>query len=170
MKFYYSLFTLFLAQFIALFLTLLVHTTAVAQSVKLDADDAINSVFSRYMQRYNTFLHSGELPLTDVLYSPQVMVINSRGNTVVTRDEFNTQVVNFLTRLKNNGVARVNWEDVNINLLSDNVALVSNKVVRYKPNGKIYNQVGATYFVNKVDENWFISAFTVHQYESVISD
>jgi len=132
-------------------------------------EEQIKTLYAHYMQRYNHYLTHSELPLEQKLYANQIMVMNGQGSNVLTNDLFNEQVVVFLNGLKSAGVAKVNWQDININMLSERVAIVSNVAVRFTANGEVYNKVGATYMITKNQDKWLISAFTVHNADNVIS-
>lgn len=157
--------------YLCFYLSLFSSFSILAESKQISTTDEqqIRALYANYMQRYNHYLSHSTLPLEPNLYSSQIMVLNSRGSNVFSNDSFNKQVVGFLDGLKKAGVAKVNWQDININMLSDSVALVSNIAVRYKANGEVHNQVAATYLINKTAGNWLISAFTVHKAENVIS-
>ena len=123
----------------------------------------IRQVFDEYMAKYNHFLSHQELKQSPQLYSRDLMLMSGRNAPSVVKNHlFSKQISAFLTGLKQQGVARVEWEKVDIQLLSDKVALAANVAIRYTQSGKVHNRVGATYFLNKGPEGWKISAFAVH--------
>lgn len=156
---------------LSFYLSLMFTTSSIADSKQISTTDEqqIKALYANYMQRYNHYLTHSTLPLEQKLYSNQVMTLNGKGQNVVSTEQFNKQVVFFLDGLKKAGVTKVKWQDINITMLSNSVALVSNIAVRYKADDEVHNRVGATYLINKTGKNWLISAFTVHQAENVIS-
>lgn len=141
-------------------------TSATEDSTKQD-QKLIQVLFENYMEKYNHYLSHQELKTTPDLYDGTIMLMSSRNPAAVLPSaEFYKQVQSFLDSLKAKGVARVSWETVDIKMLDTNLALVSNVAVRYLDNDDIYNKVGATYFVNKHNNEWRISAFAVHNHSS----
>lgn len=138
---------------------------------KADSDLAeISQVFKSYMKKYNHFIKNQELKLSPVLYSEQVMLISGNGkSTTLTPEKMNQGVTGFLTRLKAKGVSKVAWENVEVKLLADNIAIASNVAVRFLANGDVYDRAGATYFLNKAATGWEISAFALHAPEKSLN-
>ncbi|MBE0368732.1 hypothetical protein [Pseudoalteromonas aurantia] len=148
-----------------LYMALMSLTTQAKQADVME----IEAVFAAYMDKYNDYLRHGELTNKTQLYHDKMMVLSGRSGAAVTSaNKFNEQVKGFLDSLKKQGVTRVSWEKVGIQQLSDSVAIVSNRAVRYLKTGEVHNRVGATYFINKVGGSWKISAFTVHSPNTVL--
>lgn len=130
----------------------------------------IAKVFKNYMIKYNHFITKQELKLTPELYAQQVMLMTGNGkSTTLTPEKMNQGVTGFLTQLKSKGVNKIAWEAVEIKLLTDNIALASNIAVRYLANGEVYDRAGATYFLNKAETGWEISAFALHAPDKTIN-
>lgn len=126
--------------------------------------DSIDYLFEKYMDKYNHYIQTGVLKNELNLYHEQVMLLSSKSSPSVTPSvDFNQGITTFLDKLKSQGVAKVQWESVRVHKLSDSYALVSNIAVRYRENGEVFNRVGATYFVSKLDERWLIAAFAIHE-------
>ncbi|NVJ61481.1 MAG: hypothetical protein HWE27_13880 [Gammaproteobacteria bacterium] len=124
---------------------------------------AIENLFDSYMNKYNRYIKDRKLPKEPELYLDSIMLMSSSNSaTVISSDDFNVQVTSFLDSLINQGVTYVTWESKDIKFLDKNIAVVSNIAIRYKGNGDVYNRVGATYFVNKLSNEWRIAAFAVH--------
>ena len=141
-----------------------VHSTAVDSDKK-----AIVQLFDNYMARYNHFLQTQTLNTSLRLYNDEVTVMSSQGTAnQVSLEVFNQQVPVFLNNLSKNGVHKVSWREVNVRLLDEKLAMASNVAVRYIQSGDIYNQVGATYMLNKLDGEWRISTFAVHDAQKVV--
>ena len=129
----------------------------------------ITQLFEHYMSKYNHFIATEELKRNPSLYDDQVMLITTKGTSnTLSSDAMDKGVTAFLSDLKSKGVRKVDWENIEIKLLADHIALASNVAVRYNQNGNVYNRVGATYFLNKSSEGWRISAFAVHGHDNSI--
>ncbi|AFV00266.1 hypothetical protein [Simiduia agarivorans] len=127
------------------------------------AEAEIKKLFSGYMGKYNHYIAQGVLPENPDLYADNLVVMSSaRDATSVTSDEMYRQVTVFLDSLKSKGVKSVTWESVDITLLDSNLALASNVAVRFDEKGETLSRVGATYFLNKIKNEWRITAFAVH--------
>lgn len=127
------------------------------------AEAEIKQLFTGYMGKYNHYITKGALPDKPDLYADNLIVMSSaRDATSVTSDEMNRQVTVFLDSLKSKGVKSVIWESVDITLLDSNLALASNVAVRYNDKRETISRVGATYFLNKINGEWRITAFAVH--------
>ena len=123
----------------------------------------IQQLFADYMAKYNHYLQTGKLHHAPGLYHPQVMLVSEqRVPTVVSEAQLYSQIEVFLDSLKNRGVSNVNWQKVDIHLLSNKMALASNVAIRYNQQGKVVDRVGASYTLSKHDQGWRIAAFAVH--------
>lgn len=127
------------------------------------AEAEIQQLFRSYMSKYNHYIAQGTLPENPDLYADNLIVMSSaRDATSVTSDEMYRQVTVFLDSLKSQGVKSVTWESVEVTLLDNNLALASNIAVRFDDKGETLSRVGATYFLNKIKNQWRITAFAVH--------
>jgi hypothetical protein len=132
--------------------------------------EAVGDVFKNYMKKYNHFIKNQQLKRTPELYTPQVMLISGSGkSSTLTSEAMNKGVTGFLTKLKAKGVDKVAWEIVDIKFLAKNIAIASNVAVRYLADGEVYDRAGATYFLNKAEQGWRISAFALHAPENAIN-
>lgn len=123
----------------------------------------IQQLFTNYMAKYNHYIQTGELQHEPGLYHPQVMLVSDkRVPSVVTEAQLYSQIEVFLASLKKRGVSSVEWQKVDIHLLSNNMALASNVAVRYNKQGEVVDRVGASYTLSKQDKGWRIAAFAVH--------
>lgn len=159
-----------LLQSALLLMSFVTATVSASTDTTIQDQKQIRALFAGYMAKYNHYLSHQELKATPDLYQDTIMLMSSNNPaTAMTEEAFNEQVRTFLDSLKAKGVASVTWETVNIKMLDKNLALVSNVAVRYRDNGDIYNKVGATYFVNKLDDVWRISAFAVHNHSNALT-
>lgn len=123
----------------------------------------IQQLFASYMSKYNHYIQTGELQHAPGLYHPHVMLVSDkRVPSVVTEAQLYSQIEVFLDSLKKRGVSKVNWQKVDIHLLSNNMALASNVAIRYNKQGEVVDRVGASYTLSKHDKGWRIAAFSVH--------
>lgn len=133
------------------------------------AETEIKQLFASYMQRYNHYLASKELTHSDNLYAAEIMVIsNKAGGRVMSRADFDKQVVQFLDSLAAKGVSQVAWQQVAVQQLDSQLAIASNIANRYDQKGALINQVGATYYLHLQQGQWQINAFSVHGVDGVL--
>ncbi|WP_105189925.1 DUF6841 family protein [Pseudoalteromonas sp. T1lg48] len=129
---------------------------------------AIEHLFANYMAHYNGYLQGDELKDIERLYMPTIMLMSTNNAPQsIDAPSFVMQVSKFLDNLKHQGAASVNWQQVNIRLIDENIAIATNLAVRYRDNGEVFNKVGATYFLYKTGKNWRIASFAVHEHTGV---
>ncbi|MFY8273299.1 hypothetical protein AAEU32_04150 [Pseudoalteromonas sp. SSDWG2] len=129
---------------------------------------AITLLFADYMGHYNAYLRGEKLEGITQMYTPTVMLMSSSNiPQSIDNERFTAQVALFLDNLKSQGVTSVHWQQVNIRLLDNNIAVATNLAVRYGDNGAIFNKVGATYLLYKTDDHWRIASFAVHEHTGV---
>ena len=121
------------------------------------------------MDRYNHYLQTQSLKTSPRLYNDAITVMSSRGTaSQLPLATFNQQIPVFLDGLSKKGVHKVNWREVNVQILDEKLAMASNVAVRYTKAGDIVNEVGATYMLNKLNGEWRISTFAVHSPINVV--
>ena len=142
---------------------------SIASVARHNDKKAITQLFANYMDRYNHYLQTQTLKTSPRLYNDALTVMSSRGTaSQLPLATFNQQIPVFLNGLSKKGVHKVNWREVNVQLLDDKLAMASNIAVRYTKTGDIVNEVGATYMLNKLDGEWRISTFAVHSSDNVV--
>ncbi len=145
------------------FITLGFITLLLATHAKANAADSIENLFDNYMLKYNTYIQSGEFNQDLHLYRDKVMLVTNNGSqTVLTAAEMDQRVVVFLDNLKQQGVAKVQWESQNITRLDTNLAVVKNVAIRFASDNSVVNRVGATYLIQNGSNGWKIAAFSIH--------
>lgn len=145
------------------FITLGFITLLLATHAKAYAADSIENLFDNYMLKYNTYIQSGEFNQDLHLYRDKVMLVTNNGSqTVLTAAEMDQRVVVFLDNLKQQGVAKVQWESQNITRLDTNLAVVKNVAIRFASDNSVVNRVGATYLIQNGPNGWKIAAFSIH--------
>ncbi|MGI2259344.1 hypothetical protein [Shewanella sp. GXUN23E] len=149
----------------ALALSLILSGNILAESIDYgDKQNEIRQLFTAYMDKYNGYLNQGELTVPSDIYLDEFMLMsNSQPARTSTPAEFVQQAKGFLGNLKQQGVASVGWESVDISILGDNLALASNVALRIKSDGSLFNRIGATYLLKRTDKGWRIAAFAVHR-------
>ena len=145
------------------FITLGFITLLLATHAKANAADSIENLFDNYMLKYNTYIQSGEFNQDLHLYRDKVMLVTNNGSqTGLTAAEMDQRVVVFLDNLKQQGVAKVQWESQNITRLDTNLAVVKNVAIRFASDNSVVNRVGATYLIQNGSNGWKIAAFSIH--------
>lgn len=145
------------------FITLGLVSLLLATQTNANASDSIENLFDNYMLKYNTYIQSGKFNEGLHLYRDDVMLVTNNGaQTVLKATEMDQRVIVFLDNLKQQGVARVQWESQNITRLDTNLAVVKNVAIRFASDNSVVNRVGATYLIQNGPNGWKIAAFSVH--------
>nr|WP_234399179.1 hypothetical protein [Pseudoalteromonas sp. T1lg75] len=138
---------------LTLFLAPLFCSQALATGSAQQAEDeaAIKALFSSYMNKYNGYIQGKSLEHVEQLYMPQVMLMSSANPPVaMSADEFGKQVVVFLDGLKSKGVTSVNWQELNIRLLDNNIAIATISPPVIAPMAKsITGSAPLTFYINR---------------------
>lgn len=75
----------------------------------------------------------------------------------------------FIFTLKSQGAARINYDKVQIKLLTESTAIVSNIASINSKDSTAMFKIGATYIVNKTPEGWKIILRTIHAPETILN-
>lgn len=142
---------------------------AVSEAIIAKETPELRQFFRSYMTKYNHYLATKEFKKAPYLYADTIMVMSSSVDPyTIDATQFYQNTQTFLDNLQKKGVQKVGWVDMNIHLIDNNLAVASNRAARYLANGEEYNQVGVTYLLRKRNNEWRITAFTVHNADGVI--
>lgn len=141
--------------------------SAQASNNQLSQNQEIMIFFDNYMQYYNDYIkdrsNSNALNLLAETYHKSAFQIIP-GVPISPLDD--TQKIaagsqRFLDSLVSQGVAHIEWQKVNIELLTEVTAYASNVGVRYKKDGKVLNKAAADYLIVKTPQGWKIAALVL---------
>lgn len=129
--------------------------------------------FDNYMQHYNDYIkdrsNTQALKKMAATYHKSAFQIIP-GVPVLPLDNVDKLVKGsqrFLDGLVAQGVTYIKWQKVNIELLTDATAYVSNVGVRYKKNGQIFNKAAADYLIVKTAQGWKIATLVLRSIDDV---
>lgn len=121
--------------------------------------------FSHYLDAYNQF----DAKAAAHHYHSQVNVTGiGSALRVSSRDDMQKTLGAFLQRMKDDGVAKFEWQTLQVTMLGNNTAISSNVVARYNETGKFYNNGAATMIAHKVDNNWQIFSLHLHSVDALL--
>ena len=60
------------------------------------------------------------------------------------------------------------WDDISIELIDDNIAIVDANFSRYKDNGNIFYSGSARYFLRLIDDKWKIFSLTPYSNSKIL--
>jgi hypothetical protein len=76
--------------------------------------------------------------------------------------------IGLMESLKARGFSRSEVADMRVNQMSENIALVSVRRIRYKTDGSELERLGETYTFRKIDNDWKVLAAMVHDPEVIL--
>lgn len=123
--------------------------------------------FDQYLDTYNQrfghpersthFRESLKRLVTDtVMFSPP----SGKPQAPPSKDEFAKGFETFVMNLEKKGVVKLQWEKVDINLLSPNKILANNVGIGVDAQGNVHYQTISLYLLVKIDEKWQIALFS----------
>lgn len=122
--------------------------------------------FAHYLNAYNNF--DGKAAAAH--YHEKVSVTGI-GN--ILRDNTNQDMQNllgaFLQRVKAQGVAKFEWETLQVSMLGENTAMASNIAARYKKDGSLHDRAAATFIAQNTEGGWKIFSLHIHSTEHVLN-
>ena len=129
-----------------------------------DETDAIGRTYDEYFQVFQTL---GAEAVASFYHVP-CMALAPQGVTVMTTsEEVRALFRTMRTALQARDYVRSERGPLQVRRLSDQIALVSTRVMRYATDGKELEQFGATYLVRKTDAGWKIAVITIHDASTV---
>jgi ketosteroid isomerase-like protein len=99
---------------------------------------------------------------------PLTMVLGDRVVAASTMPEIVIAYTTMLAALRARGCARSEWTEIHVHNLANNLVLASGRATRYKTDGSVLEQIGATYLMRKVGGLWKLSVLVAHDPDAII--
>jgi uncharacterized protein YeeX (DUF496 family) len=146
---------------------------AQANKGQVSLNQEIITFFDNYMQHYNDYIK--DTSNTDALKQMAATYHKSAFQVISgvpispldNPDELAKGAQRFLDSLVAQGVAKIKWQKVNIELLTDVSAYASNVGVRYKKDGQIFNKAAADYLLVKTAQGWKIAVLVLRSIDEI---
>lgn len=133
-------------------------------------DKVIREVFTTYLTNYNHHLNNSSEQADYSIYADNLTVGTNSGHKLWVLNDFIEASKRFVGGLKETGVAKIEWKDVNVKLLSDKGAVASVSTLRRDKNGEQIGVNGsATYLLALDGEQWKIISFIVHDADTMLT-
>lgn len=129
------------------------------QKLKKQSYSEVKLFFDDYLKYYNAIIENPNnqdalVASAENYHSPAIQIIpNIPLRMVHEKQKLMNGSRAFLLSLKEKGVTTIEWENIQIKMLSENSAIASNIGVRYLSDGKIHNKAAATYLLKKSKSN-----------------
>lgn len=149
-------------------LSLLAALLLIASATAARADDAktaITITLRDYVAAFSSKDMTRILPFFD---EPVVLITAGGAKVMPTHAEVDALLTGLLAKLKDRGFDHAEWPQMNVKMLSDNLAICSALVVRYKTGGEEMERFGATFMLRRVGDAWKITMQSVHDAGTVI--
>ncbi|MCF6264067.1 MAG: hypothetical protein L3J24_10830 [Xanthomonadales bacterium] len=131
--------------------------------------------FDDYMQHYNDYLsdtnNTSALKAMVNNYHLPAINISQLGDFLLfeSKQQIVTDTKSFIFALKSQGATHINYDKVQIKMLTESTALLSNTASINNKDGTSMFKVGATYVFNKTPEGWKILLRTIHPPETILN-
>jgi ketosteroid isomerase-like protein len=127
--------------------------------------DAIAQTYADYFRAFQTL----RLEAVVGYYHVPCLAISPQGVSVMTTiDEIHALIGGMQATLKARGYGRSEWANLHVKQLSDQAAVVSTMVLRYKTDGTELERFGATYALRRTEAGWKIVVLTIHDPDTVL--
>ena len=138
---------------------------AAAQDDRAAATEALVAYFGAVVAAVQT---GDAAAVSQHLTEPSVLIDPSKTTVFASRAEYEAWLKPGLAALKERGYDHAAWPQLDLKLLSKELAIASALIVRYKADGTEFGRTGATYFMRKVEGRWKIISLTTHDTAAVI--
>ena len=96
------------------------------------------------------------------------LFISNQGVRVIANTGELQAFIGLMESLKARGFSRSEVPDMRVNQMSENIALVSVRRIRYKTDGSELERLGETYTFRKIDNDWKVLAAMVHDPDVIL--
>lgn len=138
---------------------------AAAQDEKQAATQALVAYFGAFVRAVKT----GDASAVAQHLTEPFVFIEPAGTTVhATRSDYEVWLKPTLASLKEYGYDHADWPQVDVKLLSKELAIASALLVRYKSDRTEFGRSGVTYLMRKAEDRWKIVSITTHDTTTVL--
>ena len=128
-------------------------------------DGEIVEFFKSYMLDIN---ERGLQAITDYFNAPSFVISQDGVSSLASNKEVAAFFQPQFDAMESQGFTRAEATEMNVKVLSDNAAIASNVVVRYKQDGSELNRTAITYTLHKNSHGWKIAVLMLHDPDKVI--
>ena len=121
--------------------------------------DAITPTYSDYFEAFQTLNAAAVLPY---FHFPFTIVTPVSVTAVASVTEGRALLATMMHGLKASGYESSEWSNLLVKPLSEDTALLSVRVIRFKTDGEELEQFGATYLFRRSDDAWRIAVLIIH--------
>jgi hypothetical protein len=128
-------------------------------------EEAIVETFRNYVQSFQSLEARGLVPYCHL---PCLFISDQGVRIMANAGELQAFLAQLMESLKARGFSRSEAADMRVSRMSENIALVSVRRIRYKTDGSELERLGETYTLRKIDKDWKISAAMVHDPDVIL--
>jgi uncharacterized NTF2-like protein DUF6841 len=128
-------------------------------------EEAIVQTFRKYVQTFQSLEAPALVPYCQL---PCLFISNQGVRVMANAGELQVFIAGLMTSLKARGFSRSEVADMRVNQMSENIALVSVRRIRYKTDGSELERLGETYTFRKIDSDWKVLAALVHDPDVIL--
>lgn len=121
--------------------------------------DAITRTYRDYFEAFQTLNPAAVLPY---FHFPFTIVTPVSVTAVSTITEGRALLATMMHGLKASGYESSEWSNLLVKPLSEDTAMLSVRVIRFKTDGEELEQFGATYLFRRSDDAWRIAVLIIH--------
>jgi len=148
-----------------LLLLVAIPSLASAQDERQAATQALIAYFGAFVDAVKT---GDPTEVSQHLTEPFVSIEPSRTSVYATRADYEAWLKPVLATVKERGYDHADWLQLDLKLLSKELAIASTLLVRYKSDNTEFGRAGATYLMRKVEDRWKIVSLTTHDTATVL--
>ncbi|MFB9264889.1 nuclear transport factor 2 family protein [Bradyrhizobium erythrophlei] len=132
------------------------------------AEDETAAV-KREMQAYIAAYATGEATkIAEHLNEPYMVVLPSGAQSFATRKEIEAFISTYIRDLKSKGITRLEFAEMHIKVLTQNIAMVGAVSTRYGEGDKQMGNAGWTYLLTKTGDVWKQAVVTATALDNVL--
>ena len=121
--------------------------------------DEVTRTYAEYFEAFQTLNVAAVLPY---FHFPFTIITPVSVTAVASVTEGRALLATMMHGLKASGYESSEWSNLLVKPLSDDTALLSARVVRFKADGEELQQFGATYLFRLADGAWRIAVLVMH--------
>lgn len=136
------------------------------------SQSSLDQFWEHYISSYTTYLNTEVEPdITPIIahFNEPSMQVPPRGKPRVspTHEELGKGFTGFLARLKRKGVAKMEWERIQVVRLSDTTAIASNIARALDKDGNVVDRRSSIYSLYRSEDGWKIAMIQSHDPKNV---
>ena len=148
-----------------LLLLVAIPSLVAAQDERQAATQALIAYFGSFVGAVKT---GDPAAVSQHLTEPLVSIEPTRTTVYATRADYEAWLKPVLATVKERGYDHADWLQLDLKLLSKELAIASTLLVRYKSDNTEFGRAGATYLMRKVEDRWKIVSLTTHDTATVL--